>query len=97
MYVVIFRATIDQLDEDYVQTAQYLRQLAINEYHCIDFQACGQGNDEIAVSYWHSLGDIQAWRHNVDHQIAQNKGVWKWYKSCRVEIAEIVRQYERSQ
>ena len=96
MYVVIFRANIGKLDEEYSSFAKQLRQLALEHYHCLEFHACTEGSQEVALSYWRSLQDIAAWRDDVQHKIAQHQAVGRWYQSCSVEIAEIVRQYQRS-
>lgn len=96
MYVVIFRAKIKMLDEVYSQTAALMRKLAFERYNCQGFHACSEGEDEIALSYWNSLDDIAAWREDVQHQLAQQQGLRDWYQHCHVEIAEIVRQYARS-
>ena len=47
----------------------------------------------IAVSYWQSLEAIQAWRQNAEHMVAQKLGRGKWYRTYRVRIAEVTREY----
>lgn len=37
MYIVIFKATIRQLDSTYTEMAQKLRDKAIGQYHCVKF------------------------------------------------------------
>lgn len=96
MYVVIFKAAILELDGEYKQTAAAMRELAFAKYHCLGFEACAENGQEIALSYWNSLDDIAAWRHDLQHQGAQKQGMARWYRHCHVEIAEIVRQYARS-
>ena len=61
-YAVIFRATINKLDKDYDDMVQQLRKLAFEQYNCQEFIAYSEGNEEIAVSYWQSLGDIANWK-----------------------------------
>jgi hypothetical protein len=51
MFVVIFRAVAKNLDAEYSQTANTLRELAMTEFNCIDFKAITEGKDEIALSY----------------------------------------------
>ncbi|WP_245662856.1 hypothetical protein [Endozoicomonas arenosclerae] len=50
MYAVIFRATIKQLDQEYSETAERMRNLALNEYGCIEFIASTEGDQELAIS-----------------------------------------------
>ncbi len=54
MYAVIFRAEILELDAEYAAMARRMRDLAIDEYGCVEFVACTEGNTEIAISYWES-------------------------------------------
>lgn len=93
MYVVIFKAKIKTLDQDYVQTAQTLRELALNHYNCLKFYSITDGEDELALSYWSSLEDIANWKNDQMHQNAQKTGKDKWYRDYEVEIAEIDRNY----
>jgi len=86
MYVVVFRAQINQLDEDYSRMASVLRERAFTQYGCLDFtSACEDGN-ELALSYWPSLEAIQAWKADPIHLQAQKLGARKWYKSFSVEV-----------
>lgn len=91
MYVVIFRARIRQFDEEYAQTATRLRELALNEFGCLEFQAVSEGEDEVALSYWPDLASIRAWKQQAGHQLAQRRGRERWYRSYKIEIAEITR------
>ena len=96
MYAVIFRAVIRELDAEYAAMASRMRDLAINEYGCVKFVACTEGQNEIAISYWESEAQIQKWKQNAEHLIAQDKGRSKWYESYSVEVMEVVRAYGSS-
>jgi len=93
MYAVIFRAEILELDAEYAAMAKRMRDLAIDQYGCMEFVACTAGNTEIAVSYWESEEQIQRWKQNAEHLVAQEKGRSKWYGSYTVQVAEVVRAY----
>jgi heme-degrading monooxygenase HmoA len=93
MYAVIFRAEILELDVEYVDMARRMRDLAIAEYGCVEFVACTEGNTEIAISYWESEEQIQQWKQNAEHLVAQEKGRSKWYRSYTVQVVEVVRAY----
>lgn len=93
MYAVIFRAEMARVDEEYSQMAARLRELAIQEYGCLEFTAVTEGSSEIAISYWSSKEQILAWKENAMHLVAQKKGRSQWYSSYRVQIAEVVREY----
>ena len=88
MYAVIFKATIQQLDETYYTMARQLRERALNEYGCLDFVACMEGQQELAVSYWPSLQHIKAWHQDPLHLEAQALGKSCWYASYEVKITQ---------
>ena len=90
MYVVIFRATIAKLDDEYTRMAQELKQLAFSQYACLDFTSVSEGDREIAISYWQSMQDIRDWKNDPLHRAAQLKGKNTWYKDFSVEICEAV-------
>ena len=93
MYIVIFKATIRQLDSTYTEMAQKLRDKAIDQYHCVKFEACCENDFEIALSYWNSLEDIQRWQQDAEHLVAQHLGKEKWYQHFNIEICKIERAY----
>ncbi|MDO8910020.1 MAG: antibiotic biosynthesis monooxygenase [Pseudohongiella sp.] len=97
MYIVIFRATIKQLDEQYSQMALRMRELALTEFGCLEFTALTEGEQEIALSYWPDEQSIKAWREHPEHKQAQLLGQQHWYASYSVQVAQISRQYQGGQ
>ncbi len=95
-FAVIFKAEIKHLDSEYDNLVKDLRQLAFEKYHCLDFVAYTQGNDEVAISYWQSLEDIQAWKADTSHLYAQKSGQQRWYRHYQVEVVELLRIYSMS-
>lgn len=93
MFVVIFRARAKQLDDEYAQVARRMRQLALAEFGCVEFDAVTEGTNEIAVSYWRDEESIRAWKRQSEHLIAQELGRERWYESYTVQVCEIRRQY----
>lgn len=73
--------------------AQQLREKALTQFKCKKFESIAEHDFEIALSYWHSLEDIQAWHKDTEHLIAQRIGKEKWYKSFSVEVCEILKSY----
>ena len=92
MYAVIFRATMAKFDDEYFSTADHLRKLAIEKYACQDFVSTTEGKEEIAISYWQSLQQIEDWKNDPEHRRAQRKGRDEWYKSFSVEVCEVIRK-----
>lgn len=95
MYAVIFKAKTKELDDDYFKMAKHMRELAMGEYGCLEFTAVSEGSEEIAISYWDSLEQIERWKENSEHLVAQRLGREKWYEEYSVEIVEIIRAYAR--
>lgn len=93
MYAVIFKAQIAKLDPAYHDTAKRMRELAENQYGCRGFISLFEGEQEIAISYWESLEQIQQWKNDAEHLQAQALGKSKWYKSYQIDVVEIIRQY----
>lgn len=96
MYAVIFKAVLNTVDDDYFQTAKNLRELALKKYSCINFDSVYENQNEISISYWHSLEDITSWKQNAEHLIAQKKGREYWYQTYRIEISKIEKEYSFS-
>lgn len=96
MFAVIFRAEVGDLDDEYHVTATRMRDLAIEEYGCIEFISACENNVEIAISYWPSISHIKKWHSNPEHIEAQIKGKSKWYKTYKVEITNLENSYGSS-
>lgn len=93
MYAVIFRAMVGELDQEYSEAIERMKELAFKEYGCLDFFALMDGEIRIAISYWNSEADIRQWKANSEHLQAQTRGKEKWYKSYSVQIVEVKREY----
>jgi len=95
MYAVIFKARIKHFDQNYEQTAERLRERAMQEFGCLEFSSCTQGSDEIAISYWPSKAHISAWKKDAEHRDAQRLGKAQWYESYSVEVVKLERAYRQ--
>jgi heme-degrading monooxygenase HmoA len=96
MYAVIFQAEFRELDQEYIDTAARMRELAKNNYGCLEFISVCEGNSEIAISYWETEEQIQRWKHDKEHLLAQERGKSRWYKTYRIQIVEVKRAYSHS-
>jgi len=96
MYAVIFRAEINKLDSRYSCMTSKMKDLAISKYGCTEFISVTEGSQEIAISYWQDREQIKQWKQNSEHLVAQELGQSIWYKSYRVQIVEILREYSKN-
>lgn len=93
MYVVIFRAKVRHLDEQYSKVASRMRELALSQFGCLEFHAVKEGRDEVALSYWPSEDAIKAWKSHPEHILAQRAGRERWYEFYSVQVAAVTREY----
>ena len=70
MYAVIFKAKINRLDKAYYEMAVRMRELATGKYGCTEFVSVTEGEQEVAISYWKNLSDINEWKQNAEHLVA---------------------------
>ena len=96
MYAVIFKAESKLKEQDYSETAERMRELAINKYDCLEFVSVCERENEISISYWESEDKIKRWKQDEEHVKAQEKGKALWYKSYSVEICEVMRSYSHN-
>lgn len=93
MFVVIFRARVRAFDAEYSRVVTRMRELALNEFGCLEFHAVTEGENEVALSYWPSEEAIKAWKAHPEHVLAQKAGREKWYESYSVQVAAVTREY----
>ena len=96
MFAVIFKAEFNKPDDEYSITAERMRELAKNQYGCLDFISVCEGNMEISISYWENQEQIGRWKQDPEHKKAQEKGKSIWYKSYTIEIVEVVHSYRKN-
>jgi heme-degrading monooxygenase HmoA len=70
-----------------------MRELALNEFGCLEFHAVTEGQHEVALSYWPDEASIRAWKNHPEHALAQQTGQNRWYETYSVQVAEIKRHY----
>ena len=93
MIVVVFKASIAELGAEYRETAARMRALAMARYGCTGGSSTSEDGLEISVSHWPDMAQVQAWKNDPEHILAQQRGRDRWYQSYSVQIAELVREY----
>ena len=74
----------------------WMRELAMQQYGCIEFVSVTEGDEEISISYWRDLDQIKRWKENPEHVQVQKIGKTRWYRSYRVQITEVLREYHQN-
>ncbi|OFZ30705.1 MAG: JEMB protein [Bdellovibrionales bacterium RIFCSPHIGHO2_01_FULL_40_29] len=95
-YAVIFSSERNDNDlSGYEETAYHMVELAKTQKGFLDIESVRDNNGiGITISYWETLEDIQNWKKNEEHLVAQQRGKSDWYKSFKVKICKIEREYE---
>jgi heme-degrading monooxygenase HmoA len=92
---VIF--TSQRSDEDpagYAAMAEEMERLAKAQPGYLGIESARNADGAgITVSYWRTAADARAWKSHTDHAVAQRLGRDRWYRSYRVRIAEVSREY----
>ncbi len=93
-YAVIFSSVKSDTDTGYETTAQRMLSLVENQpgFLGVESVANAHGNG-ITVSYWESLESIAAWKNQAEHRMAQERGKAEWYRSFRLRIAKVEKDY----
>ncbi|MDC1174103.1 antibiotic biosynthesis monooxygenase [Bacteriovoracaceae bacterium] len=95
-FAVIFKTQRDlPIPNEYLEINKKMVQLVTEYggYVSIDSVMNDTGKG-ISISYWKSLNDIKKWKENIEHLQAQESGKTKWYDYYKVEVCEIIREYE---
>lgn len=91
-YAVIFTSTRTETDEGYGDMAQQMVQLAQQQPGFLGVESA-RDTIGITVSYWQTVEDIQNWKKNAAHLMAQRLGREKWYQSFTTRICRVERSY----
>ena len=91
-YAVIFSSKLTDDIEGYNETADKMEQLAKKQPGYLGFES-GRSSIGISVSYWKDLDAIKAWKHQMEHAQAREKGRNQWYESFFVRICKVEKEY----
>jgi heme-degrading monooxygenase HmoA len=91
-YAVIFTSLRTEGDHGYAAAADRMIELAGKQ---AGFLGVEHAREElgITVSYWKDLESIKNWKIHTEHTQARNRGRSEWYKSFKVRIARVERDY----
>lgn len=91
-YAVIFTSVRTEIEEGYDEMADLMVKLAQKQEGFLGVESA-RNQIGITVSYWRNLEAISAWKQNVDHLVAQQKGRENWYQSYTTRICLVEREY----
>ncbi|KNC67590.1 antibiotic biosynthesis monooxygenase family protein [Pseudoalteromonas ardens] len=91
-YAVIFTSSRTEGDNGYGEIASRMIELAEQQPGYLGIESAREALG-ITVSYWTDLESIKNWKANAEHMEAQKTGRKLWYKSFKVRIAKVERDY----
>ena len=94
-YAVIFSSTLADDAEGYGAMAARMVELAREQEGFIDVESAARTSEGfgITVSYWRDLESIRRWKNVSEHAAAQRMGRDAFYRSYRLRIAKVEREY----
>jgi heme-degrading monooxygenase HmoA len=93
---VIFTSVRTDGDNGYAETAAELERLAAVQPGFLGIESA-RSELGITVSYWASPEQARAWKRVAEHRAAQRRGRDDWYRSYRVRVAIVEREYGRAE
>lgn len=91
-YAVIFTSLRTEGDDGYEAMAELMVKLASEQPGYLGIESARSGLG-ITVSYWDSPDAILAWKQNLEHTVAQERGKADWYANYCVRICKVERAY----
>jgi len=91
-YAVIFTSLRTDGENGYGKMAEAMEKLAATQPGFLGIESAREGLG-ITVSYWESLESIAAWKQNVQHLVAQERGRETWYEEFKVRVCRVERDY----
>jgi len=92
-YAVIFTSVRTEGDHGYSEMADQMIELAQKQDGFLGVESA-RNEIGITVSYWRDLESIRKWKEHSEHAVAREKGRNEWYRSFKVRIAKVERDYE---
>jgi len=97
MLAVIFEVIpTEEGKPEYLQIAAKLRSFLENRDGFISierFQSLTEDGKILSLSFWRDENSIAEWRNILEHRNAQKKGKESLFRSYRIRVAEVVRDY----
>ena len=97
MRAVIFEVIpTEEGKSEYLKIAAKLRSFLENRDGFISierFQSLTEEGKILSLSFWRDENSIAEWRNVLEHRNAQKKGKESLFRSYRIRVAEVVRDY----
>ena len=91
-YAVIFSSILTDRLDDYEKVTHRMETLAKEQPGYLGIESA-RSDIGITLSYWESLDAISAWKKNVEHTEARERGRAVWYQKYQLRICKVERSY----
>lgn len=93
-YAVIFSSQRTEGDNGYGATAERMAELAAQQPGFLGMESTrGADGFGITAAYFDTEENIRAWKRNMEHAAARQKGREVWYAHYEIRIAKVERAY----
>lgn len=92
-WAVIFTSRRTDDAEGYEAMDGALMEAVQNRPGFLGVESISDGARSLTVSYWDSLESIRRWRDDPLHREAQALGRGRWYRSYRIQVCRVERDY----
>ena len=97
MLIVVFEFTLNEgVNDRYFELAGMMREEIQNQPGFISIERFRHIEDDqrvVSISTWQDEDDIKQWRENLKHRMAQKEGKASIFKSYRLRVAKVIRDY----
>ena len=97
MLIVVFEFTLNEgVGDRYFVVAGMMREEIQNQPGFISIERFRHLDDEqrvVSISTWESEDAIKEWKANLKHRMAQKEGQKTIFKSYRLRVANVIRDY----
>ena len=97
MVIVVFQfSTKPNMSDEYFHEVELLKKELENEEGFISaerYKSTTDKNSYVSISTWKDKKSVERWHQNKKHQLSQNKGKEEIFKSFRIRVAEVFKDY----
>ena len=97
MVIVVFQfSTKSNMSDEYFKEVELLKKELEKEKGFISAERYISNSDKdsfVSISTWKNKESVEKWHQNKKHQISQNKGKQEIFKSFRIRVAEVFKDY----
>ena len=100
MVKVVFQfSTKPNMSDEYFKEVDILNKELENEKAFISaerYKSNTYKDNYVSISTWKDKNSVEKWHQNKKHQLSQNKGKAEIFKSFRIRVAEVYKDYSFS-